>query len=112
MKQFLCMLIAVAILAPLQSFAGPLKVFVQKEYSAGTTSALALAENQSRKYLLIQNKGSQDVYLKFVGASSSTEGVKIIAGGNYEPILVPINAIYLKSASGTQTVTIIEGVQQ
>lgn len=78
--------------------------------SATGTSTLLLAANQRRKYLLIINNGSATVYAKGGSIHSSTEGVPIVAGGNWEPFQTPTDAIYLKSASGTQSVSIIEGI--
>lgn len=79
----------------------------QTVVSATTTSTLALATNKDRRYLLIQNNGAVTVYVKFGSAHSGTEGVWIVAGGNYEPYKAPLESIYLKSASGTADVTII-----
>jgi len=82
---------------------------VQTELSVTTTSSQALPKNQDRKYLLILNKGSANVIVKFGSAHSASEGVLVPAGGNYEPFVSPIDSVYLKAASGTQTVLVIEG---
>ena len=74
-----------------------------------SSSALALAANANRKYLLIQNNGTSSIYVKFGSTISTTEGITLAAGGNYEPIIPPIGAIYMKASTGTQTVTIYEG---
>jgi hypothetical protein len=74
-----------------------------------TTSAQALAANQSRKYLLIQNKGTDSILVKFGSAHSASEGILISAGGYYEPFVAPIDAVFLKASSGTQTTVVVEG---
>lgn len=81
----------------------------QKAFTASTTSSKALDAQKYRKYLLIQNQGSVDIYVKFRGASTSSEGIIISAGGNYEPERPPKEAVYIESASGTPTVWIVEG---
>lgn len=78
-------------------------------YTATGTSAVAVAANQNRKYLLIQNNGSASVYLKPAVVHSGTEGIVLIAGGVWEPLSVPVDAIYAKSASGSQALVIQEG---
>lgn len=78
-------------------------------FTATTTSAQAMPAAIDRKYLLVQNKGAVSVYLKFDSAHSANEGVVIVAGGNYEVLKAPTNAIYIKSASSTSEVAIYEG---
>jgi hypothetical protein len=85
------------------------KIQTQTVVTATGTSTLALAANSYRRYLLLQNNGSTTVYVKFGSAHSGSEGVWILPGGNYEPIKAPIGAIYLKTASSTDDVTIIDG---
>jgi len=74
-----------------------------------STSALVLAANSSRRYLLIQNNGSQTVYVKFGSTISGTEGIALAAGGSYEAIIPSSAAVYMKAASGTQSLTVYEG---
>lgn len=76
-----------------------------------TASTLELPANISRAYLLIQNLGTDFVLVKFGSAISSTEGIQIVPGGNYEPNSPSLSAVYMKSNSGTQPIMIIEGVQ-
>lgn len=81
----------------------------QLEVNATTSSAQVLAVNGQRFYLLIVNKGTQTVYIKFDSSSTGTQGIPIPAGGNYEPIHVPVSAVYALSSSGTQALYILEG---
>lgn len=83
--------------------------FTQTTFSCTTTSSVAIAARPYRKYFLIQNRGSTSVYIKPDSAHSGTEGIEIIAGGNWEPIESPQNSFYCKAASGTDSLTIIEG---
>jgi len=84
----------------------------QQFQTVTTTSTQYLALNISRAHLIVQNNGSTNVLLKFGSAHSASEGLVIIPGGNYEPNIPPTAAIFLKSASGSNSVVIIEGVQQ
>lgn len=88
---------------------GPINLQTQSDVSVTTTSAAHVSASSSRRYLLIQNKGSTSIYVKFGSAHSASEGIEIIAGGNFESLKPPIDAIYLKSASGTQTVAVLTG---
>lgn len=106
MKWFLALFVFVL---SMSAFAAESSVFNHSEVSVTTTSAQAIAANQSRKYLLVQNKGSTSVLLKVDSAHSASEGVEIPAGGNYEPAAVPLNAIFLKAASGTNACVVVEG---
>lgn len=83
----------------------------QSDVTATTTSTQCLAARRDRNYLLIQNKGSVAVYIKFGSASSNaTEGVSIPAGGNYEPYKVPTQSVFLMSASSTALCWVKEGI--
>ena len=81
----------------------------QLEITATTTSTSIIGQNLSRGYLLIVNKGTQDVFVKARTEHSSTEGVRIIPGGNWEPFVVPVDEMFIKSSSGSQSVSVIEG---
>lgn len=90
----------------------PLWGATNKFYSADvsvSTSAKVLGADASRNYLLIQNKGTESVYMKCDTAHSGTEGIEIIAGGNYEPFEAWTCDVYLKADSGTQSVHIFSG---
>jgi hypothetical protein len=70
-----------------------------------------LNDNYRRNYLLIQNNGATDVFINF-GVKANTGNIKIIAGGNYEPRVVPVNSIYLVSGAGNENLcAIAEGVE-
>lgn len=113
MKKIFILLALMALAACSEDFAwalGDHSVYAPAvAYSATGTSGKALNANFNRKYLLVVNEGSQTVYVKVDAAHSGTEGVPIVAGGAWEPIVAPVNSLYIKSASGTQTISIVEG---
>lgn len=81
----------------------------QITFVATVTSTQAIASNLDRKYILIQNRGAASIYVKANSAHSGTEGLEIVSSGNWEPIVVPVDAFFIRSASGSVNVTIIEG---
>jgi hypothetical protein len=103
MKKFLVLFIL------LISFNSMATVVSRTEGTATGTSAQAIAADSERKYFLIQNKGSETIYLKFDSAHSGTEGIVIPAGGNYEPVKAPLNSVWLKSSTGSQSYVIFHG---
>jgi hypothetical protein len=85
------------------------KITSQTEFSASTTSVRALDLESARRCLTVQNKGSSTIYIKFNSIHSGTEGIAVTGGGNWEPFIVPINSIWIKSAAGIVTATVLEG---
>lgn len=83
----------------------------QLEVTATTTSNLVIGGHVKRNYLLVVNKGTGPVLLKFVSAHTGTEGILVPAGGNYEPMRVPMDSLYIRSVSGSQLVSVTEGVE-
>jgi hypothetical protein len=86
-----------------------ISIKTQGELTATTTSQQVVGANMRRKYLLVQNKGSQDVYLKFETAPTGTQGILIPRGGNYESIDMPISPAFIKTNAGTSAVFWMEG---
>ena len=76
-----------------------------------STSAIVADVNADRNYLLIQNIGSEAVFCKAGGAQTGTEGIKIVAGGNWEPFVVPRQVIYGNVATDPSNVSVIQGVK-
>lgn len=82
--------------------------------SMSSATGAVLAVNNDRKYALIVNDGSVDVYLNLGAAATANAGIRINAnGGHYEITReagnltgVVINGI---TASGTATVLVTEG---
>lgn len=110
MRIFLPILLALFMAMP--AWADKCSITTQTEFSATTASAVALAQDGARACLVIMNKGSTSVYIKFDSAHSGTEGILLVANGSWEAANVPINSVYIKSASSTDTVTIWSGVSR
>ena len=70
---------------------------------ATSASAKVLNQNTLRSYIIVVNKSATTtMYAKFgSSAQSSGEGVPIPAGGSYEPIMAPANALYLSTFVAT-----------
>lgn len=85
-------------------------ITTQSEVTTSTTSTEALAANPKRRYLRVVNKGAETVYLKFGSASTGTIGLPLATTVTYEPSVVPTDAIFLKAASNTPVVLVIEGM--
>lgn len=96
-------------------------VTTQTEVSVTSGSfALALAANPNRRCLSIQNQvasGSSTVSVKFLPSGMTTQnvtftgatGISVAPGVPWQPIILPANAVYLKSSGGTVITSVIEG---
>lgn len=87
----------------------PLK---QVDGTATGTSTQVLPEDTTgnRRYLLIQNHDTTNkIYVNLDNPHVGTEGIEIAAGGYWEPIRVPNNALWFKSSSGSANYTIFYG---
>jgi hypothetical protein len=75
--------------------------------SVGAASASILAASDTRRYLLIQNThATQTLYINF-GAAASATTLAIIAGGNYEPLVVPTDEIFAYGSGAATTYVIV-----
>lgn len=111
MKQFKVMFLSGLFLFCLQVFpyASPLSFTNSGPVTVTSSSAIALAGNGKRGYLLIVNTGANTAYLKFGSVQSGTEGIPLIAGGVYEPVNYPANPLYAVTASSTTTLVFVQG---
>lgn len=106
MKLVLALLLLVTMVAH-----GSSVISTMTEGTATTTSTLAKATNVNRKYLMIQNRGVEDIYIKTASVHTGGQvGIIIVGGGSWEPVDAPMESIYIKSASSTSDYTIIEGI--
>lgn len=87
------------------------RVLTQTQFNATTLSTVAIAENRSRRCLMVQNMGDSTIIVKFGSSHSGNEGVMISSKSTWQPIIIPVNSLYLKSFSTSPGVnaTIIEG---
>lgn len=91
------------------AFAG--LAFFQTNVTATTTSTQILAAESSRRYLIVQNQDAAiSITVKTGSASSSaSDGVIVPAGGSYEAGQAPVDSVFIRSASGTPAVVVIQG---
>jgi hypothetical protein len=80
--------------------------FQQIGFSAVAAGAL-IRNAEKRNYILIQNTGAANLYVGFGLNPTQNNGLVIVPGGNYEPLKVPQNDIYIASASGTVSGVIV-----
>lgn len=98
-----CLLISATALAEV------CRIQTQQDFSASTVSIQARPESRSRKCLVYQNNGLSTVYIRYTSAHTGTENFTMASGSRWDPIIIPVNAIFIKSAAGVVPVTIIEG---
>lgn len=79
-------LFAVLILIPLLVVASPQGVPAHTRFTCGTSSLKMLAQNNSRGYLIMQNQGTANCYLKAGSAIVSPEGLIVQTMQNYETV--------------------------
>ena len=80
-----------------------------RQYTVGTAGGCYLEKEGGRGFLAIQNDGTADVLVGMGSLPSGTAGRKIVSGTTWEPQNVPGDAIWMKTASGTATVTVFSG---
>lgn len=67
-----------------------------------TTLQTLEGENMNRSCALIVNKGANYIYIQVsTSLQSGADGVLIPGGGNWEPEVTPVNALYMRPLSGT-----------
>jgi len=71
--------------------------------SVGTSATEVIPASTERKSLLVQNAGSGPVYVGFDSSVTTSNGVKVAAGGTYADDTYT-GSIYVIAASGTQDV--------
>ena len=68
-----------------------------------------MAQNATRAFLRVKNRGTDAVLIKPDSAHSGTEGLHLASGEVWEPKEVPINALYVRTVTLTATVDVTEG---
>lgn len=77
-----------------------------------STSVPILPRNTKRALLVFQNNGSSSVVIKPGSVpANATDGIVITAGTIYSPVPPMVDAFYAISASSTDKVVMIEGIQ-
>lgn len=75
------------------------------------SSNQVLNSNPKRIYLIVQNNGANPVYINF-GNKAAPGNITIIAAGNYEPVVTPVDSISLVTDAGlTSVCAVIEAVE-
>ncbi len=77
--------------------------------SVPNVSDEVLLGNGNRKYLFIQNQGTDSIYVQFSLPQTGNQGIKIMPNGDIELVKPPCQPVYIIANSGTQTVWILEG---
>lgn len=49
--------------------------------SVGTATGTVLAANANRRYLLLQNDGTTDIYLRLGASAALNTGIRLVSGG-------------------------------
>lgn len=76
-----------------------------------STSAVIVNRNPSRNYIIAQNKGTATIYCKIEGTAptATTADIEIASGGNWEPDVIPVDALACIAASGNHWIAVVEG---
>lgn len=68
--------------------------------TAGGTSQQVAAANTARRYLLFQNHSDTDMWIDFgIAAVANQPSVKVVAGGYFEPLVPPTEAVHVICAT-------------
>jgi hypothetical protein len=81
--------------------------FTSVVVAATTAFATAKPFDTNRSFLMVQNKGTVDVYLSFEDTPVASTSIKIPAGAFFEPFSVPSNKLSVATTSGTADVLIV-----
>jgi len=87
----------------------PALKFSVRPFIAGVESVELVGGKKTRRYLLIQNNSTADLYVNFGQDAVPISSIKIAAGGYYEPYRVPVNAIYVQASAANASCVLVEG---
>ena len=84
--------------------------YVQTNAAPGAVNTQIRPAKSNRRYLMIQNKHATDVvYLTFDGSvPAAGNGLKLAAGGFYEPLLAPTGEIRALGTAGNPPLFVVE----
>lgn len=89
-----------------------MRLFTQTVQCATNTEAIVRSlPGLGRKYLLIENRSGNEIYVNFGTHADSTNGISIGSGGSYELDRVVSNdPVYIQgSVAATQNINITQG---
>ena len=69
-----------------------------------------LPDNPYRTSLLIQNRSTDSIFIGVGVLANAIESLEIVAGGSYEPIKAPIDAIYAIGNLAAQRIVVQQGI--
>ena len=82
------------------------------QYVTGDGKTAALQLNLRRNYIIIYNpSGANKLWVNLTVAATAGQCIPIPPGGNWEPWIAPINAIFLVGDVAAQTAILMEGNQ-
>ena len=85
--------------------------FSQQITNVTDSANTILNSNPRRVYFIVQNLGANPVYINF-GNKAVPGNIRIIASGNYEPIICPVDSVSLVTDTGlTSICAVIEAVE-
>lgn len=93
----------------------PVSVLVNASYSSSIYITVAganekvLPYERNRTALIIENKGVNSIYINF-DSEANLQNMEIIGGGTWSPYYAAVNAIFIFSLFGGETVTITKGL--
>lgn len=86
---------------PLLALARPVTLKSHNTITPTLSTQVALAQNKERMGLIISNKGTDAVLIKFGSSISASEGVRLAASSNIDFNNVPMDSINVKLAAST-----------
>lgn len=81
----------------------------QGDGTATTTPAQVLADRPLRRYLFVQNKGTDAIRLVFGHSPVGSEGILLKPDWAFEPLHVPSGDLWIVADSGSQPYVLVEG---
>lgn len=84
--------------------------FTNAGYNVSITGRVVAIYNAKRRYVLIQNKSAvNNIVVGFNTRPSQFNGVEIVAGGAYEPLIATKSTIYAVGIGGSANIVVVEG---
>jgi hypothetical protein len=81
-------------------------ICVSSTVSVTGTSTKFLDNDKEREYVFIQNIGASAIYVKFNSAHTGSEGITLAQNERYEPSVIPMGEVWMKSSAGAMNVNV------